>query len=177
MNPVHATSPMTLRFVDDGRIPNHPYYPVLLYRGALEQTDDLAAAFEALFEANQWPPAWRDTVYPYHHYHSGAHEAFGIACGQARLQLGGEQGEVVDIAAGDALVLPAGTGHCRLSASVDFLAVGAYPRGSVIDMQRLVGGALPGLRAAISAVARPVADPIGGEHGALMTLWPPLQAS
>jgi uncharacterized protein YjlB len=177
MSHLHATLPTTLRFVDDGRIPNHPDYPVLLYRGVLDQTDDLAAAFEVLFDANHWPPAWRDTVYPYHHYHAGAHEAFGIVSGQARLQLGGEQGEVVDIAAGDALVLPAGTGHCRLSASADFLAVGAYPRGSVIDMQRLAGGESSALRAAIRAVARPVADPVGGAHGALMTLWPPLQAS
>jgi uncharacterized protein YjlB len=174
MNHVHATSPMTLRFVDDGRIPNHPHYPVLFYRGALDDAGDLAAAFEVLFEANHWPPAWRNTVYPYHHYHAGAHEAFGIARGKARLQLGGEQGEVVDVAAGDALVLPAGTGHCRLSASVDFLAVGAYPRGSVIDMQRLTGGESPALRATVRAVARPVADPIGGADGALMTLWPPL---
>jgi uncharacterized protein YjlB len=177
MNHVHAISPMTLRFDDDGRIPNHPVYPVLLYRGALDHSDDLAVAFEALFEANHWPPAWRDTVYPYHHYHAGTHEAFGIACGQARLQLGGEQGEVVDIGAGDVLVLPAGTGHCRLSASADFLAVGAYPRGSVIDMQYLSGDESPALRAAIRAVARPMADPVGGEHGALMTLWPSLQAS
>lgn len=174
MNHVHATSPMTLRFVDDGRIPNHPHYPVLLYRGALDDAGDLAAAFEALFDANHWPPAWRNTVYPYHHYHAGAHEAFGIARGKARLQLGGERGEVVDVVAGDALVLPAGTGHCRLSASVDFLAVGAYPLGSVIDMQRLTCGESPALRAAIRAVARPVADPVGGANGALMTLWPPL---
>ncbi|MET0330749.1 MAG: hypothetical protein ABW154_04895, partial [Dyella sp.] len=59
----------------------------------------------------------------------------------------------------------------------DFLAVGAYPRGSVIDMQYLSGGESPVLRAAIRAVARPMADPVGGVHGALMTLWPPLQAS
>lgn len=161
-------APIALRFADDGSIPNHPHYPVLHYRAVLADNADLAAAFEALFEANRWPPAWRAGVYPFHHYHATAHEAFGIARGQARLLLGGAQGREVEIAAGDALVLPAGTGHRRLSASTDFLAVGAYPRGAQVDMQRTASVAT---RAAILHVPMPEADPVGGVHGPLMRLW------
>jgi uncharacterized protein YjlB len=163
-------APQALRFADDGRVPNHPRYPALLYRAVLAEAGDLAAAFEALFAANHWPPQWRDGVYPWHHFHAQAHEAFGIARGEARLLLGGERGEEVTIAAGDALVLPAGTGHCRVWASEHFLAVGAYPRGARVDMRRAADASA---RAAILAVPMPAADPVGGEQGPLMRLWKP----
>ena len=64
-------------FADDGAFPNSTL-PLLLYEQALLAGAAGAQEFEALFEANGWPAAWRASVFPYHHYHSTAHEALGV---------------------------------------------------------------------------------------------------
>ena len=168
----HLPEPEALRFGSDGRVPNHPGFPVLLYRGVLAGEGDRAEAFEALFARHGWPPAWRAGVYPWHHYHASSHEAFGIARGQARLRLGGASGREVELAAGDALVLPAGTAHCGLEASDDFVAVGAYPAGAEVDMHRQADTVPPAILEVIRNVPHPGNDPVAGPGGPLMRLWP-----
>jgi uncharacterized protein YjlB len=120
---------------DDGRFVNS-VYPALIYRAVLPADHaDLGRAFEALFEANEWPPAWRAGLYEMHHYHSSAHEVLGIMSGWVEARLGGEAGPCVTLRAGDAVLIPAGVAHKNEGQSPDFRAVGAYPRGMRPDMR------------------------------------------
>src|SRR5688500_15077796 len=50
---VSERKPRTLRFRDDGVIPNHPVWPLILYRGAVRLPGefDAAAIMEVLFES------------------------------------------------------------------------------------------------------------------------------
>jgi uncharacterized protein YjlB len=52
-------------------VPNNQRFPVLIYKGALPAGGS-CAAFEALFAANGWTGVWKDGVFNYQHYHSGA---------------------------------------------------------------------------------------------------------
>jgi len=160
-------------FADAGDIPNNPVLPLILYRQALaDVATDRAAAFERLFAAHGWGGTWRNGIYPFHHYHSTAHEVLGIASGSATVQLGGDGGETVELKAGDAVLIPAGVGHKRLAASPDLLVVGAYPHGQKWDLIRaddVVDGAA--VRARIAAVPVPQGDPILGSGGPVVSLW------
>ncbi|CAM3720427.1 hypothetical protein CCOS865_02807 [Pseudomonas reidholzensis] len=161
----------TLRFEDDGATPNS-VLPVLLYRLKLDRSVDKAEAFEALFAAHGWTPLWRDGIFDYHHFHPNAHEALGVARGQARVTLGGEAGQTLTVKAGDVLVLPAGTGHRCVHCSDDFLVVGAYPQGQEdYDIQRPDARLHKAALARIARVAKPQQDPVAGERGALLTEW------
>jgi uncharacterized protein YjlB len=161
--------PETLVFADDGAVPNSRL-PLLVYRQAVPADP---AAIERIFAANRWPPAWRDGVFPFHHFHSTAHEALGIARGRVAVQFGGPAGPVVEVQAGDVVVLPAGVGHRNQSASADLLIVGAYPEGmeSGLDTRRARPEEIEEVRRNIAAVPPPSADPVAGPGGPLARLW------
>ena len=77
----------------------------------------------------------------------------------------------LDLAAGDVVILPAGTGHRAESASEDVLVVGAYPDGRDYDVRRGVPGERAEVYANLARVHRPRQDPVGGATGLIMTLW------
>ncbi len=161
---------ISLKFEDDGKIPNHPDWPLLMYRGALAGFD--AAAVAERFQENGWDGCWVNGVYPFHHYHAETHEVLGCVSGSAEVRFGGESGETVRFEAGDAVIIPAGVGHKRLQASEDFSVVGAYPGGKSPDMQRgEPDQERPAVLESIRSVARPENDPVFGEGGPLLTAW------
>jgi len=155
-----------------GAVPNHPHWPLLVYPGAVAIAGpDPAVAFEERFERNRWPAAWRDGVFPFHHFHSNAHEALGVYSGEVTVQFGGEGGVVVTARPGDVIVLPAGTGHKKLSSRGALGIVGAYPAGQHPDTSTPL---LSNARRSAEAVARvplPESDPVYGADGPLYTHW------
>ncbi len=163
-----GAAPETATFTGDGSIPNSRL-PVLIYRD-LDLAQDPSRA-ERAFAANGWSGAWRDGIYPFHHFHSTAHEVLAICAGRARVTLGGAGGHAFEVRRGDVLILPAGTGHRNDGASDDLLVVGAYPGGMSWDLRRGDPEEYDEVRANIDAVPLPGVDPVGGRDGALARLW------
>jgi len=158
-------------FADDGDIPNNRL-PLIVYEHAVDAgRGDPAVAFEGLFVCNGWGGGWRNGIYPFHHYHSTAHEVLGIARGEAVVRFGGEGAENFRVKAGDAVLIPAGVGHKRLSGSPDLLVIGAYPAGQRADLMREGAKDRAGIRARIGAVPLPQCDPVSGEAGPLAVAW------
>jgi uncharacterized protein YjlB len=158
-----------------GAIPNHPRWPLLVYPGAVEIAgDDPAAVFEHLFGTNHWPAAWRNGVYPFHHFHTTAHEALGVYGGEVTVQFGGEGGVTVTARPGDVIVLPAGMGHKKLAAKGSLGIVGAYPSGQSADMNVAKDARAARSAQAVATVARvplPACDPVYGANGPLFEHW------
>ena len=154
-----------------GSIPNNPRWPLLVYPGAIASGADVARAFEELFERNGWPAAWRNGIYPFHHFHCDAHEALGVYSGEVTAQFGGDDGIVITARPGDAIVLPAGTGHKKLSSRGALGIVGAYPAGQHPDMCTPLTSNLKRSSDAVARVALPQRDPVHGEGGPLFTHW------
>jgi len=167
----YDTSPTKCYFQDDGKIPNSKY-PLLLYRNEIaESGDKFAEWIENTFNNNNWTNSWRWGVYDFHHYHSNTHEVLGVFQGNAKLLLGGEQGEIFEVKTGDVIVIPAGVGHKCLNHSVDFSVVGAYPAGASADMFKGEPGERPQADMNISKVPIPDTDPLYGREGGLIDIW------
>ena len=156
--------PETYRFSPDGPFPNSPL-PLLVYRRALAADAD---TMERVFERHGWANGWRNGIFPYHHFHSTAHEVLGIAAGEVRVAFGGPAGRVVTVRAGDVVVIPAGVAHCNKGQAAGLLVVGAYPGGGEYDLRLGVPSEYDDAVRAIASVRLPDSDPVGGE---LRRLW------
>jgi uncharacterized protein YjlB len=170
---LRARKPLTRRLRDDGTVPNHPRWPLIIYRSAilLRRSDfKPAALLDALFAQNRWERSWRNGIYDFTHYHSQTHEVLGVASGSADVEFGGPKGKTYSIRQGDVAVLPAGTGHRLIKCSADFLVVGAYPQAGTYDE-------VTDSRHRIHAIARianapkPDSDPVYGEGAGLLDSW------
>ncbi len=171
LNPSVAVTAIPLE--DDGVFPNNPVLPTLLYHGALNLhgVEDPALFLLHIFSRNGWSNGWQNGIYPYHHYHSTAHEVLGCHRGRARVRLGGSEGPAVVFERGDVLIIPAGVSHQRLEASSDFAVVGAYADGNDYDMNRGTPGERPRADENIAALAVPRSDPAFGTAGPLTIQW------
>lgn len=153
--------PEKFYFKDDGQIPNNTL-PLLIYKNIFkERGEEAAAMLEEQFELNNWRNSWRNGVHDFHHYHSNTHEVLGVYSGKALLHLGGEEGEKLEVAAGDIIVIPAGVGHKNLE-SENFKIVGAYPDGREYDMNYGKEGERPAADENILKVPVPDTDPFFG---------------
>lgn len=156
---------------ENGQIPNNAKLSFLVYQQIFESNDNLKNRFEEAFQQNSWGGTWVNGIFNYHHYHSTAHEVLGVLSGTATVAFGGPDNLEVDVQAGDMVVLPAGTGHCLLSASDDFKVIGAYPKGQENYDICTEKDDIKKKKENIRQVALPAADPVSGKNGPLMEHW------
>jgi uncharacterized protein YjlB len=165
------TKPEQYFVKDDGVFPNNQL-PILYYPKVLDLPKLFpAVAVKILFRQNNWTNNWKQGIYTYHHYHSTTHEVLGICKGETLLQLGGEQGIILFVEKGDALVIPAGVAHINLGEEDDVVCVGGYPDGRDYDIKRGRKNERPRADKNISDVPLPQTDPVFGEKGGLLEIW------
>lgn len=169
---IRSVIPQEIYFQPGRKMPNHPTLPVLIYREVIERrAGSKAQSFTRIFQQHNWIGIWKSDIYDYDHFHSHSHEALGIAEGQAKLQLGGENGKEIDVEAGDLLILPAGTGHRKISGSENLVVIGAYPPGQEnYDICRSLHDC-PGTLERITSTPLPETDPFYGADGPLIQSW------
>lgn len=163
----HADGVKRLFFDDNGKIPNNPSLPVLLYSIKEQYLSEL----EKIFQHNNWVNFWYGSVFSYHHFHSNSHEVLAVMRGSASLQLGGPQGKVVHVASGDIILIPAGVGHRLLESDDIFQVMGAYPDSREIDLYTGDENDPEVTYRNIHQAALPSLDPFYGEQGPLQNYW------
>lgn len=161
---------LKFQFEDDGKIPNS-VFPLIVYKQAFDPAENLDDVMERTFASNNWTNAWRNGVYTYHHFHSIAHEVVGVYKGSAQLHMGGENGEKLDVEAGDVLIIPAGTGHKQISASGDFAVLGAYPNGMDYDVLTGEEANRNKILDNLAKVPLPDNDPVLGNDEGIIKYW------
>ncbi len=158
-----------------GNIPNHPHLPLLHYRTPFRAQAASADAegVVAHLARSGWGGAWVNGIFTFHHYHARAHEVLVNVGDAVEVQFGGRDGPKVTFAPGEAVLLPAGTGHYRLSSPSRLVIVGAYPAGQEDwDLKRANREDFEQALGEIAAVGLPQRDPIFGTAEAREQYWP-----
>ena len=81
------------------------------------------------------------------------------------------EGKIIALRSGDVVILPAGTGHQRISASKQLLVVGAYPPSGTYDECMPLPEHHARALKSIPKVPTPAKDPVYGRGGPLQELW------
>ncbi|KAH6692482.1 cupin domain protein [Plectosphaerella plurivora] len=147
--------------------------PVLHYRGVLPWPLSEASVVEFL-TANKWEHRGTWGHIDLRHFHPNSHECYGIFQGTSTLLIGqieAGNGAKIHVAAGDVIVLPAGTAHSSLESSSDYRYIGVYPQGCPRWRNEFGKNDPDSFRDVIDQVGMPEADPVYGENGPLMQLW------
>jgi uncharacterized protein YjlB len=142
---------------ENGGFPNNRNLPLIIMKQALSGDLISPENFEKQFDKNDWPAAWRNGLYNFHHYHSTAHEVLGVYSGWVQARFGGPGGDILKAEAGDLIIIPAGVSHCN--------------KGQSWDMKYGKPGERPTTDNNISNVTAPKSDPLFGTQGPLMALW------
>jgi uncharacterized protein YjlB len=175
MDPIEAIQRVNIiRHIlkDDGTFPNNGLLPLMIYQRALQIPEhDAEKIITELFETNEWVNAWVDGVFDYHHYHSTAHEVLGVIRGSARILFGGPGGVALLVEQGDTIIIPAGVAHKAVDIYDDFTCIGAYPAGQDYDILTGKDGEHDKAVERIKTVELPLADPVYGTDGPLLTNW------
>lgn len=147
--------------------PGNSQLPFLCYKEAFKLNGKNGSkTIKKIFEANNWYKIWINGIYDFHHYHSNNHEVLGIATGKAIVQLGGNQGIIIEVARGDALIIPAGVSHKCIEKSQGFSCVGAYSIDVEYDMKEKKAN-----KQKIASLPLPSSDPVYGNKGPLHKHW------
>ena len=175
MSPKLSLTPLSSLRLSTYNIPSHhllpnnpsPGRPLYIYHSVFSSSSS-PSAIEAHVPTNGFAPQWRYTMYSQSHYHSTTHEFLAVFSGRAKLLFGGEKnpGKVeVEVAAGDAILVPAGVSH-RLMEDVEdvFQMVGSYPKGCSWDMCYGKAGE-EGKAQAVKEVKWLEKDPLYGDDG------------
>ncbi|MCC5930345.1 MAG: cupin [Cyclobacteriaceae bacterium] len=157
-----------------GLFPNNEKLPLIIYPGVIKlNPDEPAGSVENIFRTNGWQGTWRNGIYNFHHYHSTAHEVIGIYKGWVKVQMGGPEGKIMHLKAGDVVIISAGVSHKNLESSTDFACVGAYPPGQNWDMKYGKPDEMESAVKNIKKVALPATDPVFGRENGLLKYWSP----
>ena len=113
-------------FADDGIIPNNAL-PVIHYPNVIDLAN-CSDWLENTFIKNNWLNNWRDIVLPYDHFHSNTHEVLGLGWGNVSLKIGGANSQVINLSAGDVVIIPAGVGHYSVSEHCNYQMGGGIPQ-------------------------------------------------
>ena len=154
-----------------------PYYfendgvlPLLIYKNALKYAAN--KNFGLIFSINGWTNNWEDIILPYDHFHSNTQEVLGMTKGNARLMIGGRNGEIVLVEKGDVIILPAGCGHYSVDNSLDYKFIGGYPKGADWNLKiSLKNEDSISIMKEILNIPIPDKDPVFGNDGPLFDFW------
>lgn len=185
--PSSVVEPETFFVKPTPHVPNS-HLPVVVYRGALDDTspDNILKTIEP----NGWLKGGQWKTFKTVHFHSNAHECYGIIKGSSTYRLGKsdldadkddngvESGTTFFAQAGDVFVLPAGVAHCSIDSDGDYEYIGLYPgeplpNGLRFDIHWCKDGPekTKELAQAAANVPIPECDPLYGRGGPLPRIW------